>query len=170
MTPTAVINVVGLTKALLGPDTPHLNSLAADGASAPVRAVTPAVTCSAQSTFLTGLLPRDHGIVGNGWYFRDVAQVMFWKQANQLVAVACRVALVEQKVDDFEHRVAARRKLAARRQVEPDVELAKPALQATLHPTPSKALYFVSRGDGTSQFSEDLAAHNRAVNKYQRGR
>ena len=44
------------------------------------------------------------------------------------------------------------------------------ALQATLHPTPSKALYFVSRGDGTSQFSEDLAAHNRAVNKYQRGR
>lgn len=44
------------------------------------------------------------------------------------------------------------------------------ALQATLHPTPSKALYFVSRGDGTSQFSDDLAAHNRAVNKYQRGR
>lgn len=31
-------------------------------------------------------MPRDHGIVGNGWYFRDVAQVMFWKQANQLVA------------------------------------------------------------------------------------
>ena len=44
------------------------------------------------------------------------------------------------------------------------------ALQATLHPTPSKALYFVARGDGSSQFSEDLAAHNRAVNKYQRGR
>jgi UPF0755 protein len=44
------------------------------------------------------------------------------------------------------------------------------ALQAALHPTPSKALFFVSRGDGTSQFSDDLAAHNRAVNKYQRGR
>ncbi len=44
------------------------------------------------------------------------------------------------------------------------------SLQAALHPTPSKALYFVARGDGTSQFSEDLAAHNRAVNKYQRGR
>ncbi len=43
------------------------------------------------------------------------------------------------------------------------------SLQATLHPTPSKALYFVARGDGTSQFSDDLAAHNRAVNKYQRG-
>ena len=86
MVPTAVLNVVGLTKALLGPDTPNLNALARDGSMAPVRAITPAVTCSAQATFLTGLLPRDHGIVGNGWYFRDVAQVMLWKQANQLVA------------------------------------------------------------------------------------
>ena len=40
------------------------------------------------------------------------------------------------------------------------------SLQAALHPAPSKALYFVSRGDGSSEFSEDLAAHNRAVNKY----
>ena len=86
MTPTAVLNVVGLTKALLGPDTPNLNALAADGCIAPIRAITPAVTCSAQATFLTGRLPRDHGIVGNGWYFRELAQVMFWKQANQLVA------------------------------------------------------------------------------------
>ena len=86
MFPTAVLNVVGLTKALLGRDTPNLNALAADGSMAPIRAITPAVTCSAQATFLTGLLPRDHGIVGNGWYFRDVAQVMLWKQANQLVA------------------------------------------------------------------------------------
>ena len=43
------------------------------------------------------------------------------------------------------------------------------SLQAALHPAPSKALYFVARGDGSSEFSEDLAAHNRAVNKYQRG-
>ena len=86
MTPTAVLNVVGLTRKLLGPDTPNLNALAADGSMAPVRAITPAVTCSAQATFLTGRMPREHGIVGNGWYFRDVAQVMFWKQANQLVA------------------------------------------------------------------------------------
>ena len=71
---------------MLGPGTPHLNALAADGSSAALRTFTPAVTCSVQSTFLTGLLPRDHGVVGNGWYFRDVAQVMFWKQANQLVS------------------------------------------------------------------------------------
>ena len=43
------------------------------------------------------------------------------------------------------------------------------SLQAALNPAASKALYFVSRGDGSSEFSDDLAAHNRAVNKYQRG-
>jgi predicted AlkP superfamily pyrophosphatase or phosphodiesterase len=84
--PTAIIDVVGLTPSMLGDDTPHLTALARDGSSAPIRAITPAVTCSAQATFLTGTLPRDHGIVGNGWYFRDLAQVLFWRQANQLVS------------------------------------------------------------------------------------
>jgi UPF0755 protein len=45
----------------------------------------------------------------------------------------------------------------------------KSALQAALHPAPSQALYFVARGDGSSQFSATLDEHNRAVNKYQRG-
>jgi len=85
MQPTAVINVVGLTSGLLGDDTPHISAFARDGAITPIRAVTPAVTCTAQATFLTGLLPRAHGIVGNGWYFRDLAQVAFWKQSNRLV-------------------------------------------------------------------------------------
>ena len=43
------------------------------------------------------------------------------------------------------------------------------SLQAALNPAPIKAVYFVARGDGSSEFSDDLAAHNRAVNKYQRG-
>ncbi|HEY8877586.1 MAG TPA: endolytic transglycosylase MltG [Roseateles sp.] len=43
------------------------------------------------------------------------------------------------------------------------------SLQAALNPAPVKSLYFVSRGDGSSEFSDDLTAHNRAVNKYQRG-
>jgi UPF0755 protein len=43
------------------------------------------------------------------------------------------------------------------------------SLQAALNPAPVESLYFVSRGDGSSEFSDDLAAHNRAVNKYQRG-
>ncbi|WP_457353034.1 endolytic transglycosylase MltG [Roseateles sp. P5_D6] len=43
------------------------------------------------------------------------------------------------------------------------------SLQAALNPAAIKAVYFVARGDGSSEFSDDLAAHNRAVNKYQRG-
>ena len=43
------------------------------------------------------------------------------------------------------------------------------ALLATVQPATSDALYFVARGDGTSQFSTSLDDHNRAVNKYQRG-
>lgn len=46
----------------------------------------------------------------------------------------------------------------------------KASLLATVRPEPIKALYFVSRGDGSSEFSDTLADHNRAVNKYQRGR
>jgi predicted AlkP superfamily pyrophosphatase or phosphodiesterase len=86
MHPTLLLNVVGLTPALIGEDTPHLAALARDGAMAPIRAITPAVTCSAQATYLTGLMPRDHGVVGNGWYFRDLAQVMFWKQSHGLMS------------------------------------------------------------------------------------
>jgi UPF0755 protein len=46
----------------------------------------------------------------------------------------------------------------------------KASLLAAVRPEPISALYFVARGDGSSEFSNDLAAHNRAVNKYQRGR
>ncbi len=81
---TVVLNVVGLTRALLGAGTPRLAAFAKSG-SADIAAITPAVTCSAQSTFLTGTLPRAHGIVANGWYFRDVDEVALWKQSNRLV-------------------------------------------------------------------------------------
>jgi UPF0755 protein len=43
------------------------------------------------------------------------------------------------------------------------------SLQAALNPAPTAALYFVSRGDGSSIFSDTLGAHNRAVDKYIRG-
>jgi UPF0755 protein len=43
------------------------------------------------------------------------------------------------------------------------------SIQAALNPAQSESLYFVARGDGTSQFSRTLEEHNRAVNKYQRG-
>ena len=46
----------------------------------------------------------------------------------------------------------------------------KAALLAAVQPAPTKALYFVARGDGTSQFSSNLDEHNRAVNKFIRGK
>jgi UPF0755 protein len=42
-----------------------------------------------------------------------------------------------------------------------------PALEATLHPAPGDALYFVARGDGSHEFSATLEEHNAAVQKYQ---
>jgi predicted AlkP superfamily pyrophosphatase or phosphodiesterase len=86
MHPTLVILVVGLTPALLGPHTPNLQRLAAQGGLRPLRPVLPAVTCTVQSTLATGLLPAGHGCVANGWYFRDLAEVMLWRQSNHLVA------------------------------------------------------------------------------------
>lgn len=80
-----VLNVVGLTPALLGQHAPHLSALAKRGGLRPLTTIIPAVTCSVQATFTTGLLPRDHGIVANGWYFRDLAEVFFWRQSNRLV-------------------------------------------------------------------------------------
>jgi predicted AlkP superfamily pyrophosphatase or phosphodiesterase len=86
MHPTLVLDVVGLTPSLLGEHTPNLSRLAAAGTRRPISTVTPAVTCTAQSTYLTGLLPRDHGIVANGWLFRDLFEIWFWRQSNRLVS------------------------------------------------------------------------------------
>lgn len=83
--PLMVINVVGLTPVMIGSRTPNLQRLANSGFQRPLQTVLPAVTCSVQATLLTGLLPAQHGIVGNGWYFRDLAEVGFWKQSNHLI-------------------------------------------------------------------------------------
>ncbi len=85
MHPTLVILVVGLTPALLGPHTPNLQRLASGGGMRPLQTVLPAVTCTVQSTLVTGLPPSGHGCVANGWYFRDLAEVMLWRQSNRLV-------------------------------------------------------------------------------------
>jgi predicted AlkP superfamily pyrophosphatase or phosphodiesterase len=81
---TLVLDVVGLTPALLE-HAPALAALARQGAMRPLVPVLPAVTCSVQSSIVTGLHPRDHGSVGNGWYFRDIAEVNLWRQASSLV-------------------------------------------------------------------------------------
>ncbi len=85
MQKTVVLNVVGLTPSLLGEHTPHLSRWAKNGQLANIKPVLPAVTCSAQATYLTGKLPDEHGIVANGWYFRDECEVKFWRQSNKLV-------------------------------------------------------------------------------------
>jgi len=81
---TAVLNVVGLTAGLLD-QMPFLQRWARAATRASIGGVLPAVTCSVQSTYLTGRLPSAHGVVGNGWYFRDECEVRFWRQSNQLV-------------------------------------------------------------------------------------
>jgi predicted AlkP superfamily pyrophosphatase or phosphodiesterase len=81
----AVINVVGLTEALIGEHTPRIAEFAKRGALAHIAPAFPAVTCTAQSNYLTGQTPAQHGIVGNGWFNRELAEVQFWKQSNHLV-------------------------------------------------------------------------------------
>lgn len=82
---TVVINVVGLTPRLIGEHTPFIRDWAGKGKQISVDPVLPAVTCSAQSTYLTGQMPTVHGIVGNGWYFKEECEVKFWRQSNKLV-------------------------------------------------------------------------------------
>jgi predicted AlkP superfamily pyrophosphatase or phosphodiesterase len=81
----AVLNIVGLTPRLLGPAMPRLQRAVRTGGLIRVRPALPAVTCTAQSTYLTGLPPSGHGAVANGWYDRELAEHHFWKQSNHLV-------------------------------------------------------------------------------------
>ena len=82
---TAVLNVVGLTARLIGAHTPRLRQAAEQGGMIRVRPALPAVTCTAQSTYLTGLPPSGHGAVANGWYDRTLSEHHFWKQSNHVV-------------------------------------------------------------------------------------
>ena len=81
MAKVLVLNVVGLTPALLE-HAPRLKRL---GPPAPLTPPLPAVTSTCQATMLTGKLPSEHGIVANGWYFRDLNEVWFWRQSNRLI-------------------------------------------------------------------------------------
>jgi predicted AlkP superfamily pyrophosphatase or phosphodiesterase len=82
MPPVVLINAVGLTSRLLE-FTPKLRAAAAWGV--PLQEALPAVTCTAQATILTGKPASGHGIVANGWHFRDTTEVRFWQQSNRLI-------------------------------------------------------------------------------------
>lgn len=82
---TAVLNVVGLTPRLIGNHMPKIRAFLERNHMAMIEPVLPAVTCTAQATYLTGRSPSEHGIVANGWYDRDYDEHRFWKQSNRLV-------------------------------------------------------------------------------------
>ena len=81
----AVINLVGLSQSLLGQHMPGLTKFAEKNGMQSYKPAFPAVTCTAQSSIVTGTSPEKHGIVANGWYDRENAEVRFWKQSNHLV-------------------------------------------------------------------------------------
>lgn len=85
MKKTVVFNVVGLTTQLIGEHTPFLERWQQRGKTTSINPVLPAVTCTAQATYYTGVNPDQHGIVANGWYFREECEVKLWRQSNHLI-------------------------------------------------------------------------------------
>ncbi len=81
MAKVCLINIVGLTPRLCA----HAPRMAQLGTPQPLTSPYPAVTCTSQATMLTGLSPAQHGIVGNGWYYRDTGEIRFWQQSNALI-------------------------------------------------------------------------------------
>ncbi|MEO0337932.1 MAG: nucleotide pyrophosphatase/phosphodiesterase family protein [Bacteroidota bacterium] len=86
MKPTAVINIVAFSQSLIGEHTPNIKRYIDERAQlSTVEPAFPAVTCTAQTNYLTGKTATDHGIVANGWYFREECEVKLWRQSNKLV-------------------------------------------------------------------------------------
>lgn len=80
----AVLNVVALTSEALK-QMPFLSNWAANKKIQNFPPAFPALTCPAQSTYITGLPPEQHSCIANGWYSRKMSEHQFWKQSNKLV-------------------------------------------------------------------------------------
>ena len=85
MKKTAVIDIVGLSESVIGEYTPFIQSYIQKHHIQRIKPPFPAVTTTSQSVYVTGKTPSEHGIVGNGWYDHQDAEVKFWKQSNHLV-------------------------------------------------------------------------------------
>ncbi|MCR4315427.1 MAG: alkaline phosphatase family protein [Planctomycetes bacterium] len=85
MFPIVLINVVGLTRKHIGEHTPNLRALADSGGMHVLDETLPAVTSTAQASMLTGADASEHGVVGNGWLFKDTREVKFWQQSRFLI-------------------------------------------------------------------------------------
>jgi predicted AlkP superfamily pyrophosphatase or phosphodiesterase len=81
----AILNVVGLTESHIGSHTPRISKLVEQRGLSTLEPPLPAVTSTVQSTILTGLEPKQHGIVANGWHERSTDTTSFWRQANSIV-------------------------------------------------------------------------------------
>ncbi len=98
---TAVLNVVGLSDRHIGPHTPNIRAYRDVGKQAFIDPAFPAVTCTAQSDYLTGQTSGTHGAVANGWYHRDLSEVQFWKQSDHLVQAPKVWETLREKHPDF---------------------------------------------------------------------
>lgn len=85
MKQTVVIDIVGLSSSILNDESLFITRWIKDKKVSKIKPMLPAVTCAVQSTYLTGKLPNEHGIVANGWYFREECEVKLWRQSNHLV-------------------------------------------------------------------------------------
>ena len=101
MRKTVVINIVGLTKNLINENTPFIKSFSEKKNIIRIKPSFPAVTCTAQSNYLTGEKPNVHGIVGNGWYSKDECEIKFWKQSNKLVQSKKLWEVLKKENSDF---------------------------------------------------------------------
>jgi len=97
----AVIDIVGLSRSVIGEHTPFIQSFIARSDFRRIRPVLPALTTSAQTTYLTGVHPSVHGIVGNGWYDAEDAEIRFWKQSNKLVRAESIWTTAKKRHPDF---------------------------------------------------------------------
>ncbi len=82
-----ILNVAALSPRELGTShTPKLNALMDEGSMSPLIAPAPALTCPSHATMLTGLTPREHGVVSNGWYERSHGKIFNWGRSDRLVS------------------------------------------------------------------------------------
>lgn len=76
----AVIDIPGLVARYVDHRMPALSKFAAAGKLVPLTSAAPQLNCISQATFLTGVSPAQHGVIGDGWFHREIGEVRFWPQ------------------------------------------------------------------------------------------
>ena len=99
-----VLDIVGLEPNHLESGLiPNIANIAAEGESAKMEPVFPALTCPVQSSILSGTYPNQHGIIANGLYDRSNYFPSFWEQSSALVQVD-RIWDIIKKQQKYHHR------------------------------------------------------------------